>query len=856
VADVWAPLRYGWSHVYWLTIEGIPIVWCERALGKTVPSGYTSESATLVIDGSARVGAMVDRDSGVGAGYPLTLRLLDGAIDAYLTRPTAQTYLTGAETSSDATLSVASTSGLTSPVWIGRERVTYTGTGAGPTLTGCTRGTAGYAWPHRAGAVVSAGAPRSWRGRLVTLYAQPIDPTGYAPGTAWASTSVAIWRGYLDAEPQRSETGAGWDFAAAPLDRLLARPLPAALTGEVVDLEPRFPISQDSISIEVRRYTGGGAMTLTPLNVTPFAAAGYAQGDWISITEANAAITAALDTAIAAAGVVWLSGVKIVQSLTNYKNSTINKGDWVPTLLLAANVATHLLTVTGKWMGHTIPAQSFTFGASGIVVAEGYAFGVAYSWAPYDLQNNKEVTTVPAHVASVKFDTGDPGSLPATGAIVIGEQRYTYSLILATTDAAVVQFSGLEPVGTTAGGPIAVGATATVTVTTQGTLADVVRRVIHSSGEAALRGAYDVLPGWTGYGLPTALVDDDAIGAVLAEGVLATLQLDASPQGASLADIAGGLLRLAGLALCVVDGAGTDAELSAISTAAVASGAAVELRDEHVICYLTREASQAQIEAPSEVTIRLEVGDADGGTIRLIDSDRARDEGAGRPGSAGGAEYVVPSVDRGAMLPVAASYGTARLVGDALASVVEIDVVPWLDVRPGDAVDVALTLPELWDWGAGATGYTGRARCIGRSVSLDTGVQRLRLVVDGLAAAGAALCPAVAVLAVAGGATTPASVDVSRDYYAILAAAYAQRSVTYSRLLYYEPGGGAEGTSCYLDVSGVTDTGSVCRLTVAAYSLPGGGVSTSQGWLTWPHSGANDAWQAQWMHDADGTRWV
>ena len=856
MADVWAPLRYGWSHVYWLAIEGIPIVWSERALAKTVPSGFASESATLVVDGSARIGAMVGRDEAIAAGFPLSFRLLDDAIDDYMIRPTAQTYLTAAETSAAGTIDVASSTGLTSPVWIGRERVTYSGSTA-TTLTGCTRGTAGYAWPHRKGAIVTSGAPRSWRGRLVTLYAQPIDPTGYAPGAAWASTSVAIWRGYLDTEPQRATEGDGWLFQAAALDRMLARPLAAALTGEVVDLEPRFQVANDEITITIRRYVAAVTMTQHVLALTPFASAGYTAGTWISLTQANTAIVAAFNTAATAAGVAWFTGLLIQVAQQDYSKSFVFKGENIPLLKLGIDATTIKMTVLGRWLGVDIMPMSRMFPSTGIVAADNFGFGLSYHDTPYNAGPiGQKATSVLPH-ASIRFDEGDPGSLPDTGQIMIGDSAYTYTATTPTTDAAIVTLSGLAPTGPIPGGPVAIGSTAHVATTDTGSLADLVLHLLHSSGEASLRGAYDTLPGWMGYGLPTALTSDAAIAAALASGHLATLDLQATPAGKSLEDVCGGLLRLAGLALAVVDQPNSDAVLTVVDLSAAASGAAVDLLDEHVICYPDRAAQQTQIEAPSALTVNLAIDKTEIGTIRIIDQDRTRDEGAGRPGIGQGAvEYEVPIADRSAMLPAAASYGLARLVGDSLASVVEIDVVPWLDVRPGDAVDVLLTLPELWTWSTGASGYAGRARCVGRSVDLETGVQTLRLLVDGQAGAGANLCPAAAISAVLGGATTPTSVDIHRDYYAIMSTAYTERGGTYMRALYYEPGGGAEGTTRYLDISAVTDTGAVCRLTVAAYSLPVGGVSTSQGWVTWPHSASDDAWQAQWMHDADATRWV
>ncbi len=856
VADVWAPLRYGWSHVYWLTVEGIPVVWAERALAKTLPSGYDSESATLAIEGSARVGCMVDRDSGIGAGYPLSFCLIDhragdsGASAAdYMIRPTAQTYLTSDETSSDATIGVASLTGLTSPVWIGRERVTYAGT-AGSTLTGCTRGTVGLpgtdlAYPHRKGAAVTSGAPRHWRGRHVALYAQAVDPTGYAPGTAWTSTSVCIWRGTLDGEPQRSGDGDGWEFTAQSLDRLLARQLSGEWTGETVDSEWRFQVEHDGIRVDWYRYTAAGAETYTPITIFPFGDAGYLKGDWISVTEANAAIEAAYNAAITASGVAWLGALRIVNKPTTYGKSVVNKGMFWPQFGVEPNAQTKELQIKVDWLGVQYGQNAKTYGTPGITGADFLEAGVFYHLSPYAA---KDAPMQHASIVTVRLDEGDPGSLPSAGQIDIGGQAHTYKAHVALPAAGLVQFRNLSPVGANVASQVASGATVKVIAADTGTLAGVALRMLQSSGEALLRGASDTLPGQMGYGIPSELIDE-SVPALLASGWLAALQLYVALSGDALADSLGGLLRLSGRALCVVDGSDADAQLAAIETASGASGAAVELNDDHVITYPGRSASQHQVESPASVVALLKAGKVDCGTIRFIDADRIAAEGAEA------AQYDVPVTARSPELLLAvAGWGISRLVGDSMASVVEVDVVPWLDVRPGDAVQITLTLPELWDWAAGAAGYDGRARCVGRDVSLEDGVQRLRLLIDGQAAKGANLCPSTPIVALTGHATTPTTVDIDRAYYAIMTAALVAESPL--RLLYYEPGAGAESLNYYLDATAVADTSVVCRLTISAYALPAGGVSATLGWLSWPETATASAWQTQWMHDADDSRWI
>ncbi len=49
MADIWTPIKYGWSHVYWLTVEGVPYVWSQAQTSKTLPAGYAAEVPALPI---------------------------------------------------------------------------------------------------------------------------------------------------------------------------------------------------------------------------------------------------------------------------------------------------------------------------------------------------------------------------------------------------------------------------------------------------------------------------------------------------------------------------------------------------------------------------------------------------------------------------------------------------------------------------------------------------------------------------------------------------------------------------------------------------------------------------------------
>lgn len=105
----------------------------------TYPTG-SEKLGTIILDGST--GTIVQKPWGLLG--PQTPARITGKI----------TKLTADASATDTTLTVSSTTGFSSPIWIGTERITYTGTTA-TTFTGCTRGTNGTsAQKHAANSAV------------------------------------------------------------------------------------------------------------------------------------------------------------------------------------------------------------------------------------------------------------------------------------------------------------------------------------------------------------------------------------------------------------------------------------------------------------------------------------------------------------------------------------------------------------------------------------------------------------------------------------------------------------------------------------------------------------------------------
>ena len=852
-ADVWAPLRYGWDHTYWLTVDGIPHVWTEVSHGKTLPTGFDSEEAALVIDESAKVGAQIDRDEGIGAGFPLSFTLLDcSALSALFTRPSVQTYLTAPLTASGGTATVEDNSAFAASgsLYINQERIDYTGKPTGTTFTLSNRGVAGIAFPHRAdgGGSLVTDTPRYWRGRFVTLYALPTDPTGYATGSTWLADSAVIWRGFIDAEPERGEFG--WSFNALPMDRMLARELVGSLTGELTDTQPKFQVDSDDIMVWGQRVDAGVGTTDFKIVLTPFATAGYTKGNWIGVSEANAAIKSAWSAALSANGITWLGDMVIYQASPAQAKASyfteISAGDWVPLITVKQSANTDMLTVNVYWFGEQPPSESRSWGSAGVPSDQTMTLGVNYSWTPYQILSKATKPNFALPRGTVRFTEGDPGTIPDSGLLKIGDNVWKYNDVLQTTEAAVVQFAGLSPVGHTVELSASVGATVEVVFADSGNLAAVILRALHSSGESGLRDAtYDTLPGIVGYGLPTAYVNQSTLTTLLTEGWLEKLTFGLSLAGQSLVDVVSGALALSGRALVMTDdAAGGDAAFSAVWTSAAGAVGGQDFGDEHVIVRNGGGVRLSRIRSPNTITVEMQQGGKTVYTLREIDRARVASEGAQD------VKWTLPSSDKDGVIPAFAGWAAARIVGDTQIALLEVDVVPWLAVRPGDMVNVTLTHPAVWSWASGALGYTGRARCIGREVKLQDGVQTLTMLLDGIFT-GTALCPAAPVTAYAGAAASPTSIDVPRAYYHIMAGALAAASPF--RLLHYEPGD-SEPTGEYYLISAVTDTGSVCRLTVD--TVGGSSVLSSSSYLTWPESADCSTYQATWMHDGDGSRWL
>lgn len=227
--------RPGVRLAYVLEIEGHNVVYT-NVPDLTVWTGYTVRPGLEMLGSVSReIDLLGFSVSPVGFGFKIvdaipwdTANSLAKLL-AHLDSTAIVTELTASVDRDDTTLTVRSTTGFSSPIYVGHERITYSGTTA-TTFTGCTRGTlptsalnaAGTAWGHvhkvgidGAGPEVAT-RPRVWKNRMVTIYAVATDPV---TGT-WNDRADALneLTGTLD--DYGFQDGA-WQFSCTSIEKRL-----------------------------------------------------------------------------------------------------------------------------------------------------------------------------------------------------------------------------------------------------------------------------------------------------------------------------------------------------------------------------------------------------------------------------------------------------------------------------------------------------------------------------------------------------------------------------------------------------------------------------------------------------------
>jgi hypothetical protein len=870
MAGAWDAVKYGWNVIYWLTIEGIPVVFTERGLGKELPEGFVLEDASLVIDDSSEIGSEIDRRRGISAGLSLGFRLLDtDAVRTYMRRPAHVATLTQDATATAATIHVESTAGwpATGALWLGLERVTYANT-TPTTFTGCTRGVVGLPYAHTVTSIgnLATDRPRWWRGRAVTLYASPVNPAGYAPGTTLLTDAVAVWQGKIGDGPIRGQ--AWWDFQADSIDRLLDRPLLAAVTGTATQTGQQFGIktgwqvkfwatARDAAKAQLWHYA---------FSFYPFAAMSEAAS--YSGQELRDAISNEFLSALTAAG-----GATDIEGLA-WQTVGSDAYYHYAVCLVAPNAAISEVNIVVN-----LPPPNATNGKQAGPQILGA--GVGQTW-PVDLhwyvgddptQSVGSFLNAPSLSGfALQLDSGDPASVPSTGMLKLkpandAYQAQVYSYGKVSVGGVGLQFSQLTKLnGSTAGlTPSQIeGAKVEVLYADEGRPNETMLRCLHSSGTGLRSGAWDTLSAAQGYAFPYSSVDGDSFTSLAGTGAVGQLDLRVSPSGASFVDVFGGLVALARLGIAAIPQDDQTVRLKLVLTDAVGADTAYAIGDADLLSVASDPvSSDSKLHPLNSITVtRAPYGatwSSDGivsGDDGSGDQDKALfiDVPAVQAMGAESLDVTIPATDNSQLTKAAQVWAMSTFAADQTAQAITLMVPPWVKAQVGDLVELDLSHPTLWQYATATPGYVGTARVLGRTFNLRTLQTKLTLLVNS-STVTTSLAPAARVLSWQGAANAPTSIDVPIAYKAHFAKTLAQAVGGQFSLVHYQPGQ-VESAASKFAVDGVSESAGHCRLAVRAGSWAAGTLDTTKrSTITLPKTLDASTYQAKFAHDGDGTVW-
>lgn len=855
---LWGAVRYGWSPIYWLTVAGIPTVWTERVTGLTLPAGWVAESATLDIDQSAAVGSTIDRSRGLGTGLPLTFQLRDSAaIGAYMARPTLKDYLKQSLTASGMAITSANSTPFpaSGQLHLGLELISYSAeVGTGFTLS--ARGVAGsLACAHTVGKIgqVITDTPTQWVGRDVRLYALACDPAGVPTGTLLADDSEEVWRGRLSKQAAR-QVGA-WQFTADALDRVLDRKLAGKVTGRVVSygtaikVKPTFRISITLDGFK-NNYTAEWPSAYT-ITIYPFAS--YSPGDIVSRSQAIAAIQTA-----------WAAEVT-AQGCGAYIDTTLQIADWQgvdgATLtsiapLIKAHVNLYFVSIGNNYYGSLTKAVAGYENGSVVVAVDAQTVdktlfvGWTVGTDPQALADGVAQPPVTSAIA-VQIDEGAFDQIDTTGYLHIATE-ITSKIVKyggKTEVDGLVYFSLIPTPGQMLSKAELDAATVSVWASIgPGSLESLMLTAIQSSG-AGSQGTYDLSKQGDGYAI--AAVDEASFTSKDGDmGLSATV----SVAGSSFAELFAGALALGQQAVVqrVDDGV---CQLALVDTAPTGSLYTITITDWHLL-HLDGEPIESveRLQPPNVIEVEQILGGEDskakGEAVKVTAIDAVQVSFSGQSAES----YKIPADSRNALVGFVSARAASMFGADQDSQAVTLAVVPWVAAQPGDLVWLECTHPLLWDYATGTAGFSGKARVTGRAQTLLTGAVELTLLLEGRTD-GRSLSPAAEVSAWAGLASAPTTIDVAREYYTHFAQTLALDGAF--QVLHYFPAD-TEGTGQRYTISAVTDTGTVCRLTVSAQTGAFSLSTAKRSTLTLPASGAAyiTDYQAGFAHTGDGSRWM
>lgn len=847
-------VRYGWNVVYAIEIEGVPVLWSESATGHA-PAGYTEAltadgEGALVIDRSGEVGQLVDRETGIGVGQPLTFQLRHcPSVETYLRRYVASANLTADLTPGAGAATVDSTAsfggaGTTGVLWCEKEAITYTVLPDGTTFTLTGRGAFGSlraSHSSETSARLITDLPRWWRGRQARLWAYATDPTGYV-----CSDRVEVWRGHISTGPERN--GTAWQFEALSLDRRLADDVLRPASGTVVDTMLRWPVyKSDRIDLAGEAPAmAGGVAALYKFECQLFPFSSYVNGEMLTREQQINAIQAAW----ASAKTTTTNSVTGLQDLSTWLGSfslMTAPGGISHASLGVTGLQTRTtywsVSCNGYWSNYGMASN--VQGPSGSLTLW-VSLGQLVSGAWSSWKEELPAATGPA----ITLELADPDSSPASsGWLIANDQKLWYG----ATDQflALCTFYDLRtsPDGKAEVAPAGWTAGTEVQITSQiGNTAfpSFALTLLESSGDGT-RGNYDTLPSGAGYGFDgtssaKSAINEASFNSFGAPGNGLICHTPAE-ETASFESICGGMLAAQQCAVVPRRDSTGAVRLHLVDVSTLGTAFKCEVTDADLLTSSAEPVTSLSRRTVPSAVVLTPTATKDGVPFTAIDAPLVKEQGR----SDLNLDLPVPAIPS----DVGLAWATSILQSSQTAQAIEIRLPPWIDVHPGDLIKLDLSHYGVWSWSTGEPGYTGTGRIVGTRMDLQSLSVVATVLID--AAQSSSLSPAAMVVNM-DDPVSPGEIFVQDRYLPHFAQTLALGGSF--RLQHYIPGDGDEAGGGEVVVSDVQDAGGgLCALTIASSTL-GYDLQQERSYLTLPLTASCTTFQASFSHDGDGTRWL
>lgn len=784
-----------------LQIAGVPYIFTEIEAKRVdsqafpgVPTGYESFAPALVIKSGMKAGITIDRYAGIASGDAIDLILSwDGLAsggtqtedlkDVLFKQPDQLVQIAESIDETTGSKLVDDTTGWTATHgYIGTERVAVTvvdGTHLNFTARGQSGSKANVYSVRSPTFSHIANRPLIWRGREVTLWRILTAPDGSVIDSTLCDTSSTLqrvlWRGYIDSPPRA--VAEGLTLRALPLVRRLALPIGHSVSADVYQCMPEddsgigaldafnealrnMPIrvppgstlftwflqqddgSQSGGEVKVSVNHPDGCYTLGQLAQGMFTTQQH-MGDGVFNT-------------IASVGTGF--GVNPIGAFVFYKQDNILFGAGQPVIELHFQCVDSRLDLDSCYL--IVPSHPPYFMVPGVYQWKHHE---ATGGGGYTVNDSYSSVTIPINLMPVpsgpywiplrqtEGNEWNDVALPASGFGVIEQGNHKLVIewdekidtfdTLAAPGVTMIRLKAIEAI---IGSPnVWAGASLKYISGKIGSVKDCMLTMLESSG-AGNRGTFDTLAVGQGCGIHEDQIDEVSLGYPGISDYEVTLYAEGKT---SVGDLVGGHLALR--QLCFVqrltdpDAVATGAAISGdvvlslvTTTTPLIDSSSPTLSAADMILEAIEAPESAEV--PNSISVQLDtlLGPGDQ-SIDVQDVPRIQAEG---PRSQ---DFNAPGLSMLEALQLSAS---VIAQGDGQI-ILQMQVAPWVEIQPGDAVNLTIAHPMVYDYATGTRGAASvAARCLGWSTSLFDGTQRLTLLLAGAAVGVGFLCPSISVV--------------------------------------------------------------------------------------------------------------